>query len=186
MISYFEFILITSFMVISYHIIALKYLRSTGFSSGSSVSRLFLVGIHVTIVITNITLYFWLISQDINAVHDVFRFAGLLVFAGGIFIIIWGMYSLGNAVFVPGKKLIISGPFAIVRHPMYLGGITGAFGLALFAGSPLGFVYSIILALVLSHISNAEEKELKTRFGDDYIEYMKKVPKIFPFRNKRT
>ena len=126
MISYLEFILITSFMVISYHIIALKYLRSTGFSSSSSVSRLFLVGIHVIIVITNITLYFWLISKDIRAVHDAFRFTGLLVFAIGIFIILWGMYSLSKAVFVPGKKLIISGPFAIVRHPMYLGGITGA------------------------------------------------------------
>ena len=186
MISYLEFILITSFMVISYHIIALKYLHSTGFSSGSNVSRLFLVGIHVIIVIANITLYFWLISKDIRAVHDAFRFGGFLVFAIGIFIILWGMYSLSKAVFVPGKKLIISGPFAIVRHPMYLGGITGAFGLTLFAGSPFGLVYSIILALVLSHISEAEERELKTRFGDEYIEYMKKVPKIFPFRNKRT
>src|SRR3990172_10884198 len=119
MISYVEFILITSFMVISYHIIALKYLRSTGFSSSSSVSRLFLVGIHVIIVITNITLYFWLISKDIRAVHDVLRVMGLLVFSCGIFIIIWGMYTLSNEVFVPGKKLIISGPFAIVRHPMY-------------------------------------------------------------------
>ncbi len=173
-------------MVISYHIIALKYLRSTGFSSGSSVSRLFLVGIHVTIVITNITLYFWLISQDINAVHDVFRVIGIIVFASGIFIIIWGMYSLGKAVFIPGKKLIISGPFAIVRHPMYLGGIVGAFGFALFAGSLFGVFYSFVLALVLSHISDAEERELKTRFGDDYIEYMKKVPKIFPLRKKIT
>src|SRR3990172_11434523 len=172
MIGYLEFILITSFMVISYHIIAMKYIRSTGFSSSSSGSQLFLVGIHVIIVITNIALYFWLISQDINAVHDVFRFAGLLVFVIGIFIIIWGMYSLSKEVFIPGKKLIISGPFAIVRHPMYLGGIIGAFGLALFAGSLLGLVYSFVLALVLLHISEAEERELKTRFGDDYIEYM--------------
>ena len=94
------------------------------------------------------------------------------------------MYSLSKEVFIPGKKLIISGPFAIVRHPMYLGGIIGAFGLALFAGSMFAFVYSLMLALVLLHISEAEERELKTRFGDDYIEYMKKVPKIFPLRKK--
>jgi hypothetical protein len=79
----------------------LKYLRSAGFSSSSSVSKLFLVGIHVIIVITNITLYFWLISKDIRPEHDVFRVMGLLVFAGGIFIIIWGMYSLSKEVFIP-------------------------------------------------------------------------------------
>ena len=184
MIGYPEFILITSYMVVTFNIIALKYRRSSGFSFKSRLSKLFLVGLHFIIVITNVALYFWLIFQDINAVNDVFRVTGLLVFAIGIFIITWAIYSLRKAVFVPGKKLIISGPFAIVRHPMYLGGITGAFGLSLFAGSLLGLVYSFVLALVLSHISGAEEKELRIRFGDDYIEYMKKVPKILPLRKK--
>ncbi len=184
MIRYLEFILTTSFMVISYQIIALKYIRSTGFSSSSSVSKLFHVGIHVIIVITNIALYFWMISQDIKLVHVAFKVTGLLIFVMGTFIILWGFYSLSKEVFIPGKKFIISGPFAIVRHPMYLGGIVGAFGLALLAGSMFAFVYSFILALVLLNISEAEERELKTRFGDDYIEYMKKVPKIFPLRKK--
>jgi protein-S-isoprenylcysteine O-methyltransferase Ste14 len=63
---------------------------------------------------------------------------------------------------------------------MYLGGITGAFGLALFAGSVLGFIYSFILALVLSHIADSEEEDLRARFGQEYVEYQRKVPKIFP------
>ncbi len=79
-----------------------------------------------------------------------------MLFAAGLFIIFWGMYSLRKAVFVPENKLVAAGPFKFVRHPMYLGGVIGALGLALFAGSLLGAVYSFVLTLVLSHISNAE------------------------------
>ncbi len=64
---------------------------------------------------------------------------------------------------------------------MFLGGITGALGLALFAGSLLGAVYSFMLALVLSHIASAEEEELRARFGEAYVEYKKRVPKLFPY-----
>jgi protein-S-isoprenylcysteine O-methyltransferase Ste14 len=59
-------------------------------------------------------------------------------------------------------------------------GIIGALGLALFAGSVLGAVYSFVLALVLSHIADAEEEDLRSRFGEEYGEYAKEVPKLLP------
>jgi len=37
-----------------------------------------------------------------------------------------------------------------------------------------------MLTLVLSHIADAEEEELRARFGEAYVEYGKKVPKLFP------
>ncbi len=177
---YFEFFLITSYMVVTYHIIALKYRKSTGFSGFTPISKIFWVSLHVFIVSTNIILYFWLISKDFNPVHVILRASGILLFAIGLFIIFWGMYSLRKAVFVPENKLIIAGPYKYVRHPMYFGGVIGALGLALFAGSLLGAVYSFILAAVLSHIADAEEEELKARFGKGYVEYGKRVPKLFP------
>ncbi len=63
---------------------------------------------------------------------------------------------------------------------MYSGGIIDAFGLAVFAGSVLGAVYSLVLALVLSHIADAEEADLIARFGNEYVEYAKRTPKLFP------
>ncbi len=177
---YLSFFLITLYMVVTYHIIALKYRKSRYFLYHSKISRIFLVSLHVFIVITNIFFYFWLIARDFNPVYVFVSVIGLLLFAAGLSIIFWGGYSLRKAVFVPGNNLKISGPFAHVRHPMYLGGIVGAFGLALFAGSLHAFIYSIILAAVLSHIADAEEEELKERFGQQYTEYTKAVPKLFP------
>ncbi|MBE0522549.1 MAG: hypothetical protein IBX39_09840, partial [Candidatus Methanoperedenaceae archaeon] len=49
-----------------------------------------------------------------------------------------------------------------------------------FAGSLAGVLYSIILAFVLSRIADAEEMDLIARFGQEYIRYGKKVPKLFP------
>ncbi len=180
MISYLEFILINLYMVLTYHIIALKYKKSRSFPYLSRASRTFLVSLHAFIVITNILLYFWLISKDFNPVSVVLSVLGIILFAVGLFIIYWGSYSLRKAVFIPENKLVTTGAFALVRHPMYLGGITGAFGLALFAGSVLGFIYSLILALVLSHIADSEEEDLRARFGQEYVEYQRKVSKIFP------
>lgn len=176
---YFEFILITTYMVITYHIIALKYRKSTGFSGFTRGAKIFWVSLHVFIVSTNIVLYFRFISKDLNPVHVLLRASGLLLFAAGLLFIFWGMYTLQKAVFVPGNKLVAAGPYRFVRHPMYSGGVIGAFGLAVFAGSVLGAVYSCVLALVLSHIADAEEEELRVRFGE-YAEYARKVPKMLP------
>ncbi|MCZ7382782.1 MAG: isoprenylcysteine carboxylmethyltransferase family protein [Candidatus Methanoperedens sp.] len=177
---YFEFVLITSYMVITYHMIALKYRKSTGFSSFTPVLKVSWVSLHVFIVSTNIFFYFWFISKDFNPVHLLLRASGLLLFAAGLLFIFWGAYTLRKAVFVPENKLVIAGPYRFTRHPMYSGGIIGAFGLAVFAGSVLGAVYSFALALVLSHIADAEEEELRARFGKAYLDYKKSVPKLFP------
>jgi len=177
---YLEFFLITLYMVITYHIIALKYRKSIGFSGFTVSSKLFWVSLHVFIVSTNIFLYFRLISKDFNPISIIFSALGVLLFAAGLFIIFWGMYSLRKAVFVPGNKFIATGPYKYVRHPMYFGGVIGALGLALFAGSLLGLFYSLILALVLSHIADAEEEDLRARFGEAYVDYRKRVPKLFP------
>lgn len=179
---YLEFVMITACMVITYNIIALKYRRSQLFFSPSfgPITKMFLVSLHVFIVITNIAMYFWLIISDFNRVPFLLMIMGYLIFAIGLLLIFWGIFELKNAVFVPETKFVIKGPFKMVRHPMYSGGIIGAAGIAMFAGSILGIIYSIILAIMLAYVSNVEERDLITRFGQEYIDYTKKVPKLVP------
>lgn len=179
--SHINFILIISYMIITYHMIALKYEKSRFFSNFSNKLKISLVGLHVFIVITNILLYFFLILDNFNPIYYIFDGIGIIIFAAGVFIIFWSIYSLKKEVFVPENELIVKGPYSFVRHPMYFGGIIGAFGLAIFAGSLLGIIYTIALTVVLSRIADYEEEDLKVRIGQKYIEYSQNVPKIFPY-----
>ncbi len=147
--SYFNFILITLYMVITYHIIALKYVISRFFSDFSNKLKISLVGLHVFIVMTNILLYFFLILDTFNPISYIFVGLGVIIFAAGVFMILWSIYSLEREVFVPENEFIIKGPYGFVRHPMYFGGIIGAFGLAVFASSLVGMVYTFIVGKFL-------------------------------------
>ena len=181
MTGFLDFLFITLYMFLTFHIIALKYKKSRYFSGFSKRSKIFLVAVHVLIVISNIILYLWFILKYANPVSSLAVAFGIILFATGLSVIFWGIYCLRKMVFVPENKLVVKGPYRFVRHPMYFGGIIGALGLAVFSGSLSGVVYSIILALVLSHIADAEEMDLRARLGQEYIDYGKKVPKLFPY-----
>ena len=58
---YAEFFIITFYMVITYHMIAIKYRKSTGFAGFTPASKVSWVSLHILIVSTNIFFYFWFI-----------------------------------------------------------------------------------------------------------------------------
>lgn len=78
-------------------------------------------------------------------------------------------------------QLYTSGPFRIVRHPLY------AIILLIFIPAItilLKLIFVLICLpsfLIIFHIAvRSEEKELLEKFGDDYKEYMKKTKRIIP------
>ena len=76
--------------------------------------------------------------------------------------------------------LIISGLHRFVRHPLYTGTfifIAGLFFLFPFMANLVSI--SVIIAYTLIAI-RFEEKKLILTFGEDYISYQKRVPKILP------
>ena len=78
--------------------------------------------------------------------------------------------------------------YSVIRHPTYLGAILFALG-----GLWLRFsVYSLVLFFMFLvgfwvHIVFVEEKELRERFGEAFIEYQKRVPALrIRFRDLRV
>lgn len=81
--------------------------------------------------------------------------------------------------------VITEGVFSVVRHPIYLGAILGYAGMICMT---LSIASAILLLLIIAFywfISRYEEKLLTQRFGDEYREYMKKVPMLFPLKISR-
>jgi protein-S-isoprenylcysteine O-methyltransferase Ste14 len=79
-------------------------------------------------------------------------------------------------------KIVKTGVYEIVRHPQYLGGILGHFGLSLFFGSRDALLVSPIVLAVIYLISWKEEKELVREFGRAYCQYQKEVSMLIPRR----
>lgn len=110
----------------------------------------------------------------------------------GLFWILWAysyLHFIGKGTPVevfgialhPTENLVKTGPYAYTRNPMMLGFIIFILGIALYKRSLSGIVLvPIILILELLYIKYVEEVNLVKRFGNEYIEYRKTVPPLFP------
>lgn len=80
-----------------------------------------------------------------------------------------------------GQKVISTGVYAIVRHPMYLGGTLLFAGAPLLLGSIYGLAAGVLLTVIIALRSVGEEKML-ARELDGYDNYMKRVKwRLIPF-----
>ena len=79
----------------------------------------------------------------------------------------------------PGE-LLHNGIYAQVRHPRYLGVMLASVAVAFFVNYLA--VWALLAALfpVVYVLMVIEERELRERFGDSYIEYSGRVPRIIP------
>jgi protein-S-isoprenylcysteine O-methyltransferase Ste14 len=79
------------------------------------------------------------------------------------------------------QRVISTGVYGIVRHPMYLGGILMFFGAPLLIGSGYGLLAGLALTILLMARITGEE-EMLGRELDGYREYMQKVRyRLVPF-----
>jgi protein-S-isoprenylcysteine O-methyltransferase Ste14 len=80
----------------------------------------------------------------------------------------------------PGATLVQSGPYRLVRHPIYAGGLSLAYGWALLVGGWLTLGYATVLLAFLDLKSAREERWLTETFPD-YPAYRRRVRKLIPF-----
>jgi protein-S-isoprenylcysteine O-methyltransferase Ste14 len=78
-------------------------------------------------------------------------------------------------------KLIRTGPYRFVRHPIYTGVLVGVTGTAIIIGMPLGLIAFFLLLVVYLWKIREEEKYLQEEFGEEYARYKKEVPALIPF-----
>ena len=71
-------------------------------------------------------------------------------------------------------KVITSGPYKLIRHPGYLGGIVWAIGVPMILGSIYGFIPSLVGIIIFIIRTGLEDKTLLSEL-EGYAEYYKKV-----------
>jgi len=82
---------------------------------------------------------------------------------------------------VEGHKLIIEGPYAYVRNPIY----TGMFGMLIATGLAMEHWIATIVAVIVFAAGlvirvRTEEKLLRAAFGQEFEDYARRVPAVLP------
>jgi protein-S-isoprenylcysteine O-methyltransferase Ste14 len=97
------------------------------------------------------------------------------------------MWSLGRSYGIrmdvfEGHALKTDGPYALVRHPMYLGIVVFHLGASLALQSPLLLAATALYVAPFTAIRiAAEERVLRDAFGERYLRYAERVPALIPF-----
>ena len=111
----------------------------------------------------------------------------------GIFLIIFGAYLWCSAVFcakvddgIMQNKLVTTSVYGLVRNPIYSAFMFFCTGALFISGNvffyPLFFFYWGFMTVLMI---NTEEKWLEEVYGEEYVEYKRKVNRCIPWK-KRT
>ena len=94
-----------------------------------------------------------------------------------------GLLDAGKAAMVPQKdQELYRGIYTKIRHPQAAGELPLWWSMSLILNSPFLALFSLVFIPIFYIMVRAEEKDLLTRFGESYKEYMKNTGMFFPKR----
>lgn len=111
--------------------------------------------------------------------------AGVAVVLLGQVIRFWAAGSIEGyrSETVNANRLVTWGPFGVVRNPLYLGNGLIGLGWSLISGPVAVPVFcGVFLVLYGLLIIPYEENFLKERFGEAYLEYVSRTPRLLPVK----
>ena len=100
-------------------------------------------------------------------------------FIGGGFILLSNAWKVLYAA-QKNHTLAITGPYASVRHPQYVGFVLIMAGFLLQWPTLLTLVMFPILVVMYVHLARREEREVSAEFGEQYARYAAQTPAFFP------
>ncbi len=107
---------------------------------------------------------------------------GLTVVAIGESLRIWASGHIHKSA-----EVTTTGPYAMCRHPLYLGHLLVATGFCITGNSMVAFVIVMIAFFVIyAPTWKNEERNLINLFGDTYRNFMANTPALFPRLNGRV
>jgi protein-S-isoprenylcysteine O-methyltransferase Ste14 len=110
---------------------------------------------------------------------------GVALVIAGLAFAIWARVHLGGnwsgtVTIKQGHELIRSGPYALVRHPIYTGLITALLGTTLASGTVHAAIGLAIIVVAFVRKSRTEEDFMRETFPGEYQRYSAGVPALIP------
>jgi hypothetical protein len=123
----------------------------------------------------------WLLFPSGNASRDQHLVSALLVLTGSVLMVVVIEYLGHSFSIVPqARKLIRTGPYAIVRNPLYLVEQVAQLGYLVIFFSPLALALFVAVGALQMRRMFYEERLLRGTFPD-YDAYAKSTPRLIPY-----
>src|ERR1700722_15221066 len=111
---------------------------------------------------------------------------GAAVTVAGLLFAVWAREHLGrnwsrSVTIKQGHELITTGPYAVVRHPIYTGILTGFLGMAIAISQVRGFIVFVLIFLVFWIKLRMEEQWMRSQFGETTIPYAHQTATLVPY-----
>jgi protein-S-isoprenylcysteine O-methyltransferase Ste14 len=110
-----------------------------------------------------------------------------LITAAGLLFAVWARVHLGrnwsiSVTIKQSHELVSTGPYALVRHPIYTGLLIAIVGSAIGRGEWGGVLAVLIAWAALWRKLRLEERWMTEQFGEQYVAYCQRVPALVPLR----
>jgi protein-S-isoprenylcysteine O-methyltransferase Ste14 len=111
---------------------------------------------------------------------------GAAITIAGLLFAVWARQYLGrnwssSVTIKQGHELITTGPYAVVRHPIYTGILTGLLGVAIAMSQVRGFIVPALFFLAFWLKLRREEQFMRSQFGDVYTTYAHHTSALVPY-----
>jgi protein-S-isoprenylcysteine O-methyltransferase Ste14 len=108
-----------------------------------------------------------------------------LTFAGVAFAI-WARLHIGRnwsgtVTIKTDHTLVRTGPYSIVRHPIYTGLLMATLGTAVAIGEIRGLFAVVVAFIGVKFKAALEEQFMTEKFGPEYVQYQREVKGLIPF-----
>ena len=135
----------------------------------------------ITLISFIFSLYHLIPVFKIAGLNMVFLIFGTILIIAGIALWILAVLNSRITAEIEEGRLVTTGIYAYVRHPIYAAFLYVATGLILIFQNVILFILPVIYWAFLSWaMKNTEEKWLAEKFAEEYMNYSRKVNRFIP------
>ena len=154
-------------------------------AAGSRILRSFICLIAIVLLLTTRIPLPWLYFQLWPVGLWPF-WLGAAVTITGLLFAVWAREHLGSnwsrsVTIKQDHELITTGPYAVVRHPIYTGILIGFLGMAIAISQVRGFIAFVLVFLALWLKLRMEEQWMRSQFGETYATYARQTAALVPY-----